>query len=366
MIVGIVGLPKSGKTTIFNAITGSDAHTSSFSTGEEDANVSVVKVPDPRIDKLYTYYKDPKKVFVELKFIDFAPFKKGMGEKGFPAKHLGDLRTCDALLLAVRAFEDESVPHPEDTVDAGRDITTLLLELAFADLEVIERRLERIDTSGKKGASKEERAVNEKEKAVLLRLKEELESGSGLDTAKLNPEELKLVRNYGFLTGKPLICALNIHENDIGSDAVERIKSKLEGAAAELPLIGIAGKIEMEIAQLAEDERDMFMKELGITERSRDRVLRLAWEKLGLIVFFTVGDDEVRAWPVHKGDDTLAAAGKVHSDIARGFIRAEVVPYSAFIEHGGMAGVKNAGLFRLEGKECLVNDGDIIHFRFNV
>jgi ribosome-binding ATPase len=366
MIVGIVGLPKSGKTTIFNAITGASAQTSAFTTAEEAANVAVVKVPDPRIDTLYTYFKDPKKVFVELKFIDFAPFKKGMGEKGFPAKHLGDLRACDALLLVIRAFENESVPHPEDTVDAVRDLETLLLELVFADLEVIEHRIDRMDQSGRKGAAKEERANNEKEKVLLERIKAELENDGRLDAEKFTPEEKVLVRNYGFLTTKPLICALNIHENDLGTDAIERVKSKLEGKSAELPAIGIAGSIEMDIAQLDESERGAFMSELGIAERGRDKVLRLAWEKLGLIVFFTVGDDECRAWPVRRGDDALTAAGKIHSDIARGFIRAEVYPYSAFIEHGGMAGVKNAGLFRLEGKEYVVNDGDIIHFRFNV
>jgi len=350
---------------LFNAITGANARTAAFAASEDSTNVAVVKVPDPRIDKLYTYFKDPKKVFVELKFMDFAPFKKGMGEKGFPAKHLGDLRACDALLLVVRAFESEAVPHPEDSVDPARDLQSLLLELAFADLEVIERRLERIDYARARGA-KEERAANEKEKIILLRLKEELENGSRLDREKLNSEEATFVRNYGFLTGMPLICALNIHENDIGGGTGEKVKAGLQGADAELAVIEIPGQIEMDIAQMEEADRHTFMKELGIEEPGRDRVLRFAWTELGLMVFFTVGDDEVRAWPVKRGATALEAASKIHSDIARGFIRAEVVPYDCFIEHGSMAAVKTAGLFRLEGKEYVVNDGEIIHFRFNV
>ncbi len=362
MIIGIVGLPKSGKTTIFNAVTGSKAQTDAF-ISEESSNVAVVKVPDERVEKLYGYFKDPKKIFVELKFIDFAPFHKGMGEKGFPAKHLGDLRACDALLLAVRAFESEAAPNPEKTVDPARDAETLFLELALADLEVIERRLERIEQGMHRG-SKDERPMLEKEKVLMLRFKDILENGERLDVSELSGEEFQILRNFGFLTIKPLICVLNIHENDIGKGVSEKAAPAMSGK--NLPVIELSGKIEMDIAALDEEDRPGFMEELGIKEAGRDKVLRSMWELLGLIVFLTVGDDEVRAWPLKKGENAVAAASRIHSDIARGFIRAEVVLYSDFIEHGGFAGVKTAGKFRLEGKEYIPKDGDIIHFRFNV
>ncbi len=364
MIIGIVGLPKSGKTTVFNAITGSQAQTSSFSTGDESSNVAMVKVPDPRIDELYKYFKDPKKIYVELKFMDFAPFHKGRGEKGFPAKHLGDLRACDALLLVVRGFEDETVPHPEDRVDPGSDAESLLMELAFADLEVVERRLERIDEGLRKTAAKVDRPRLEKEKALMLRLKDQLESGGSMSRFEMTDEEKVIVNNYGFLTTKPVILIVNVGDDEVGADVPEGVKSA--AADSEVPAIALPGRLEMEIASLDEEERPEFMEELGIEENVRDRVLRLAWKQLGLIVFFTVGDDEVRAWSITQGSDAVTAASKIHSDIARGFIRAEVVQYDDFMRLNGMQGVKDAGLLKLEGKTYIVSDGEIVHFRFNV
>lgn len=363
MIIGIVGLPKSGKTTVFNAVTGSKALTAAFSTGEDSTNVAMVKVPDPRLDKLHTYYPTAKKVGVELKFIDFAPFQKGQGEKGFPAKHLGDLRSCDALVMVVRAFEDEGVPHPDGSVDAARDLENLLLELALADLEVVDKRIERIAHTLKR-ASKEEKAKLDRENAFILRLKEALESGAGIGCVNVEPDEVTMVRNFGFLTTKPLITVVNIHEDNIGAGIGEKCNAALHGNTP--PIIELPGKIEMELAALEEEERAAFMEDLGLKEAARGQVLRLAWKILGLIVFFTVGNDEVRAWPVKLGDDAVTAAGKIHSDIARGFIRAEVYPYDDFVSHNGLQGVKDAGLFRLEGKEYVVKDGDIAHFRFNV
>lgn len=363
MIIGIVGLPKSGKTTVFNAITGAAAQTAAFSTGEDTANVAMVKVPDPRLDKLHTYYKSAKKINVELKFMDFAPFQKGMGEKGFPAKHLGDLRSCDALVLVVRAFEDEGVPHTDGSVDAARDFENLLLEIALADLEVVDHRIERIEHSYSR-SSKEERAKLDREKALMVRLKDIMESGGSLSTVELEPDDLSLVRNFGFLTRKPLIGVINIHEDDIGGGIAEKIKSSVDTQG--LQVVDLPGKIEMELSRLDEAERTAFMEDLGITEQGRDMILRLAWRMLGLMVFFTVGNDEVRAWPVKIGDSAVIAASKIHSDIARGFIRAEVYGYDDFISKGGLQGVKDGGLFRLEGKEYIVKDGEIVHFRFNV
>lgn len=362
MIIGIVGLANSGKTTVFNALTGSNAAVAAFTGTDQDANVAIVKVPDPRLDIFADHFKPKKKTNVELKVMDFAPFRKGMGEKGFPARHLGDLRACDALVLVVRAFEDESVTHPEDSVDAARDLESLLLELTMADLEVIERRIGRIDDSHKR-ASKEERVTLEKEKAFWQAVSKKMESGESIDPETLDDEQKLLVRNFGFLAIKPLIAVVNIHEDDLGGGVAECVSEAVPGAP---PVIDLAGKIEMEISSLPPGERQEFLSELGIEEPARDRVLRIAWERLGLIVFFTVGEDECRAWAVKRGDNAVTAAGKIHSDLARGFIRAEVTAYDDYINLGGMQGAKDAGKFRLEGKEYIVRDGDIFHVRFNV
>jgi GTP-binding protein YchF len=363
MLLGIVGLPNSGKTTVFNALTGAQIETTAFSGAAAEANVAMVKIPDPRLDRLTEHYNPKKKTHVELKVMDFAPFQKGQGEKGFPAKHIGDLRTCDTLLLAVRAFEDESVPHPEDSVDAARDLETLLLELAMADIEVIERRIERIGDSWKR-ASKEERVKLDREKEFLQEIAKVLEAGEVIDSSKLDDDQKTMIRNFGLLTLKPLMAAINIHEDDLGADAAGKVRAVLPGA--DLPILDLAGKIEMEIAGLDAGERAEFLSDLGIAESARDRILRMAWERLGLIVFLTAGEDECRAWAIKKGDNAVTAAGKIHSDLARGFIRAEVAAYADFERHGNMQGVKDEGRYRLEGKDYIVQDGDIMQIRFNV
>jgi ribosome-binding ATPase len=361
MIIGIVGLAKSGKTTVFNAITGAAAQTSAYAS-EDSANIAMVKVPEKRIDELHKFFKNPKKVFVELKFMDFAPFHKGMGEKGFPAKHIGDLRTADALVMVVRAFENETVPHPENRIDAAKDAENLLTELGLADLDVVEHRIARIDEQIQR-TKKEDRGKMEREKELMLQFKDKLEDGGMIDEVEMNEEDLHSIRSYGFLTQKPLICVVNVHEKDISNDMVSKVRSVLP---SNIPAIQLAGQAEMDIAALEESEQKEFMEDLGITEPAKNLIIRTAWDRLGLIVFFTVGDDECRAWPIKSGDTALIAASKIHSDIARGFIRGEVVPYADFMAHNGMAGVKKAGLMRLESKEYIVKDGEIVHFRFNI
>ncbi len=364
MILGIVGWENSGKTTVFNALTGAAAQTASFSGSSGEANMAVVKVPDPRLDFLADKFKPKKKTHVELKVMDFAPFRKGQGEKGFPAKHIASLRSCDALLFVARGFDDESVPNPEDTVNPARDIESLMLELAFADLEVVERRLSRIDESFSK-SSKDERKKLEREKEFLLEVKTALEENGAFAVDGADEERLSIVRNYGLLTLKPIIAAVNVGDDSAGDPAeADRVSSALPAPAP--PVIALAGKLEMEIAGLDDSERAEFMSGLGISEPARDRILRLAWDRLGLIVFFTVGDDECRAWAIRRGDNAVTAAEKIHSDIARGFIRAETTAYDDFVAAGGFQGAKDAGRFRLEGKTYIVHDGDILQFRFNV
>ena len=363
MILGIVGLPSCGKTTVFNALTGAKIATGTFTAAEDAAHVAMVKVPDPRLDALTRHYNPKKKTHVELKVMDFAPWQKSQAGKGFSAKSLGEMRACDALLLVVRAFEDEAVPHPDDSVDAARDMEALLLELAFADIEVLDRRIERIDASWSRG-SKEERVRLEKEKIVIQGVKAKLEKNTMPQDVSLDEEELSAVRNFGLFLEKPLIGVVNIHEDDLGKDMTGPMQAIFPGAP--LPLLALAGKIEMEIDGLDQDERQVFLDDLGITEPARDRILRLAWELLGLIVFLTAGEDECRTWAIHRGDNAVTAAGKIHSDLARGFIRAEVTAYSDFEQYGGMQGVKDAGKFHLEGKDYIVKDGDILQIRFNV
>ena len=363
MNLGIVGLSNAGKSTVFNALTGAGARIDSFSGGSDEANVAVVKIPDPRLDYFHEYFTSKKKTHVELKVTDFAPLQKGQGEKGFPARYIGELRACDALLLVVRAFEDDAVPHPDGEVNPSGDLEALLLELAMADLEVIERRLTRIEESRNR-SSKEERKKLDKEKGFLESLRDDLEQ-NGAVTARPDDAELELlIRNYGFLTMKPLLCALNIHEDHIGADVPEDVQKVADGAS--LPLAALAGGIEMEIAGLEPEEREAFLEDLGIEEPARDRILRMAWESMGLIVFFTVGEDECRAWPVRRGDNAVTAAGKVHTDMARGFIRAEVVACEDFRSLGGAKAARDAGKYRLEGRDYIVKDGDVIEFRFNV
>jgi len=360
MNIGIVGLPNSGKTTVFNALTGQEAATAAYTGSGEETNVAAVKVPDPRLDFLFDMYLPRNKKQVELKFTDFAPVKKGGG--GFSDKHIGDLRNCDALLLVVRAFEDEGVSHPDGKVDAAADCETLLMEFALADLEVVEKRLNRIRDSYIK-MPKEEKAKADKEKPVLERFKEVLEAGGSAAGVEVEGEAEKLIRSYGLLSRKPALVILNVSEEQYGKNASPALAEKTAGA----PVLELAGKLEMEISRLEEEERKMFLEDAGIAEPAAARVIRAAYLLTGMITYLTAGGkDEVAAWQIKRGDNAQAAAAKIHSDIARGFIRAEVVAFDDIKKHGDMNAVKEAGKFRLEGKDYIVQDGDIITFRFNV
>jgi ribosome-binding ATPase len=362
----IIGLPQSGKTTVFNALTRATAETGSFTSTEAEPNLATVKVPDERLNILNDMFRPRRFVPAEVQYYDVAGVAKGIAEQGMSGRLLGYLSQAAALVHVARAFDDPSVPHPEESVDALRDIETLQLELTFSDLGLIEKRLARIQESFNKlrGA---EREANEQEGAVLERFKSALEEGTPLREVDLIPEQDRLIRGFGFLTRKPLLVLLNVSETQIGAAANELLQQAREmferpGVKVDL----IAGKIEAEIAQLDERDAREFLSDIGIEETSRDREIRLSYELLGLISFFTVGEDEVRAWTIRQGTPAVEAAGVIHSDLQRGFIRAEVVSYEDLIAAGGWAEARPAGTLRREGKQYVVKDGDVLHVLFNV
>jgi GTP-binding protein YchF len=362
----IVGLPQSGKTTVFNALTRSQAVTGGFSSAEGEPNLATVKVPDPRLNVLTSMFNPKREVPADVQYLDVAGVAKGIGEQGMGGQLLGHLAQASALALVVRAFQDDNVPHPDSSVNPQRDLETLLLEFTFSDLGLIEKRLTRISqTVGKlRGA---EREAYEHEALALERCKAVLEDNRPIREVELNEEELRLLRGFGFLTQKPVLVLLNVGEAQLGVEAealVEQTRAAFGGSGVEVQ--ALAGQIEMEIAQLEPDDAQVFMADLGIAESSLDRVVRASYRLLGLMSFFTVGPDECRAWTIRQGATAVEAAGEIHSDIQRGFIRAEVVSYEDLVTLGSMAEAKKAGKFRLEGKTYVMRDGDITNFLFNV
>lgn len=362
----IVGLPQSGKTTVFNALTRSQAATGGFSTAEGEPNLATVKVPDPRLDALTPLFNPRRVVPADVQYLDVAGVAKGLAEQGLSGALLGHLAQADALVLIVRAFEDPDVPHPEESVDPLRDLETLFLEFTFSDLGIIEKRLVRISQTIPKLRGSE-REQHERELAVLERCKAALEDNLPIREVELDEEERRLLRGFGFLTQKPSLALLNVGEAQLGAPAealVVRARERFGRPGVEIE--ALAGKIEMEIAQLEPEDAALFMADLGIAEASRERVIRLSYALLGLLSFFTVGPDEDRAWTIRSGASAVEAAGEIHSDIARGFIRAEIVAYDDLMALGGMAEARKAGKLRLEGRNYTMRDGDIAHFLFNV
>ena len=363
----ILGLPSSGKTTVFNALTRADAPTGGFSSANDEPNLATVKVPDPRLDLLTGMFNPQRKVQADVQYLDVAGIAKGMAEKGMSGQLLGHLQQADALVHVVRAFEDADLPHPDGTVDSARDIETMNLELAFSDLAVIEKRLQRIVTQSPKMKGPEREAYD-REGAALTRLKDALENEQPLREVvpELDPDDAKMLRGFGLLTAKPLLILVTVGEDQIvNAPAIEAdLRERFARPGVEVAVI--AGKIEAEISALDEADAGVFMADLGISESSRDRVIRLSFSLLGLIPFFTVGPDECRAWTIVRGASAVEAAGAIHSDIQRGFIRAEVTGYDDLIAAGSLAETKKQGTFRREGKTYIVHDGDVINFLFNV
>lgn len=360
MKIAIIGLANSGKTTVFNALTGGSAETTVYSSGQLEPNLATVKVPDARLAVLTRMFNPKKTTPADVQYIDIGGLSSGAREGGgLPPALLNYIGGADALLHVVRAFDDENVPHPDGTVDALRDIEAVDLELAFSDLAIIERRLTRLNAEiGKMSARDRELRIVERD--ALLRIQAALEGGAPIRDVDLSDEEEKLLRGYQFLTAKPLLLVINVGEGQIARPPQIRYDHRRSGVVA------LCGKIEAELAQLDDDEARVFMDDLGITEPARDRVIALSYELLGLISFLTAGPDEVRAWTIRRGTPAVEAAGAVHSDIQRGFIRAEIVAYADLVKAGSMVEAKKAGHVRMEGKHYIVQDGDVCHFLFNV
>lgn len=365
----ITGLPYVGKTTLFNLLTGAKAVTGGLAGAEAETNVGVAKVPDARVDRLSQLYRPKKTTFAEITYRDLGLAGRRAGAETraeISPKKLGDLRTADALVHVVRAFRDPAVPHVAGTVDPLRDVTSLDLELLFADHAVVEKRLERIEAEirGAKGGEKE---AKERERAFLGRARDALAAEIPLRDIDADDEELKLVRGYRFLTLMPQLVVVNLDEADLQSpDAVLEGVRALASRHRQTAVIAACAKIEAEIAELPADEAAAFREELGLHEPALERIVRATYELLGLIAFFTVGPDEVRAWTIPKGTLAQQAAGAIHSDLERGFIRAEVIGWEDLLRVGSEAEAKRQGLMRVEGKSAVVADGEVLHVLFNV
>jgi ribosome-binding ATPase len=366
MQIAIVGLAGSGKTTVFNTLTRGHAETGGF--GGMELHVGVVKVPDERLDRLAEIFRPKKIVQADVTYVDLpappASTEGHVGTEDLPAEHLARLRDSDALLHVVRAFEDPSNPHPEGSVDPLRDIDRLDTEFILADLALVERRLERLKTTGRHGTPAE-RESNEREEAVLVRLDAALNQGSPIRDVSLEPDEEKAIRGFRFLTQKPVLILLNIGEGDVAA-APERIGAVAAAYEHRNSLVdALSAKIEMELGELQPDEAAVFMEELGIAESGLGRVIELSYRLLGLISFLTAGPDEVRAWPIRDGSNAVDAAGAIHTDLAKGFIRAETVAYDDLLSLGSMAEARKHGKLRSEGKTYCVRDGDVVEILFS-
>lgn len=363
MQIGIIGLPNSTKTTIFNALTRGQIETAAYSSSKLEVHTAMVDVPDPRVDTLVKMFHPRKTTRARVQYNDIAGLARGIGEKGgIDGNLLNQLVQSDALLHVVRAFEDETVPHIEETIDPQRDLAILDTELILSDLAMVERRLERITAQlTKRGGTPAERDALAKEQTLLQHFQPQLENGQPLRDLDLNADELKIVRNLAIVTHKPQLVVLNTGERAV-PDPNEIVKYNHKKTI----LVTLQGKLEMELAQMSPDEAREFLEHYGIAEPGLSKMIRLSYALLGLQSFFTVGEDEVRAWTIPVGATALDAAGAIHTDLARGFIRAEVIAYDDLIACGDMAEARKRGLLRLEGKEYIVKDGDILSIRFNV
>jgi GTP-binding protein YchF len=359
--IGIIGLAKSGKTTIFNALTRGTADM-----GSPAAHLGLAKVPEPRLKMLASMLQPKRVVPAEANYTDIGASIKGLGkEAGIGGQLLNQLSSVDALINVVRDFSDESIPHIEDSLDVMRDIATIDLELAFSDLAIIERRLEKIEIS-LKGAKAPERQGILREQERLMKIKADLEKDVPIREQRLTTDEARSIASYQFLTAKPLLIVVNIGEEQLPQAASLEAELNLHYSRPKCRIITLCGKLEMELAQLNDDGAEAFRTEFGMTESGFDRTIKLSYELLGLISFFTTASDEVKAWSIHQDTSAVKAAGKIHSDMERGFIRAEVISYNDLVKCGGLSEARKKGLLRLEGKNYIVQDGDVITFLFNI
>ena len=347
MKLGIIGLPQSGKTTLFNALTRSNTPTTA-SAGRIEVHNGVVDVPDPRIDKLSGMFKPKKTIYAKVTYADIAGLEGN--SKGISGNLLNTLGQMDAFIHVVRCFEDDNVPHPAGSINPARDADAMLTELLLNDLIAVERKLERLVDERKKGGT--DKTLNERQTLLFNRLQDALNNNTPLRKLEYSHDEEKELSSFGLLTRKQILTVFNLGEGQ-----------KTPSVELDHPSVALPGKLEMEISQLSPEDAQIFMAEYGIEEPALNRMIRLSYDLLNLQSFFTVGEDEVRAWTTRRHATAHESAGEIHTDIQRGFVRAEVVAYDDLIALGTMAECKAKGKFRLEGKEYVVKDGDIVHIR---
>jgi GTP-binding protein YchF len=351
----LFGYPKTGKTTLFNLLTGAHVETKAYEDGKKEPNIRTCPIPDTRLEKIGVLYPEKRQVHATMDFIDLAGISYGEIKS---SAYLNYLRKADGLVHIVRGFHDSQIPHPKDRISPEDDILAMEEELIIADLVTVESRLEKLEKDLKK--SKDPEA--EKEKELLEHFRLNLEKGSALREITLPPSDEKLLRSFTFLSQKPLLHMINLDENDI--PLIENPDQIYSFPKTGVKVLAFCGKIEMEILELGEEEKDVFLAEYGLKELSQTKFLRTSYGLLDVISFFTVGKEEVKAWTIKKNTPALKAAGAIHTDIEKGFIRAEVIPWEELLGQGSLQAAKEKGAIRLEGKEYIVQDGEVIYFRF--